>query len=98
MKLKPGVNLKDVNWRMFFAAIVAEEIYHKYGAELVITSANDGKHRPDSLHYRGLALDLRTWQISGREQQVANELQQVLGDDFDVIAEANHIHVELDPA
>lgn len=82
---------------MFQAAIIAEAVFAKYGSELVITSANDGKHRQDSLHYKGRALDLRTWHVSGREWQVAKDLQRALGDDFDVVAESDHIHLELDP-
>lgn len=99
MKLKDStVNLQDVHWRIFQAAIIAEQIFAKYGSELVITSANDGKHKADSLHYAGKALDLRTWHVSGREGQVVADLQRALGDDFDCVAEADHIHIELDTA
>jgi hypothetical protein len=97
MKLKPGVSLVDVSWRMFFAAIVAEEIYKKFGAELVITSANDGKHGDKTLHHKGLALDLRTWNLNGRAVQVAAELRKALGNDYDVVVESDHCHVEWDP-
>lgn len=98
MKLKDGVKLEGVQWQMFKAAIVAEAVFAKYGSELVITSACDGKHSRNSLHYKGLALDLRTWHVSGREQQVATELQRALGDEYDVVAESDHIHLEWDPA
>lgn len=97
MKLKDGVSLQDVHWRLFQAAIVAEAIFAKYGSELVITSGNDGKHSPNSLHYKGMALDFRTWHVAGREWEVANAIQKALGDDFDVVAESDHIHCELDP-
>ena len=97
MRLKDGVNLEGVQWQMFRAAIIAEEIFAKYGSELVITSANDGKHKDNSLHYKGLALDLRTWHIAGREGAVVRELQRALGNDFDIVLEKDHIHLELDP-
>jgi flavodoxin len=97
MKLKPGVNLDGVSWRLFYAAVVAEEIYKKFGAELVITSANDGKHGDKTLHHKGLALDLRTWNLGGREMQVAAEIRKALGKDFDVIVESDHIHLEYQP-
>jgi hypothetical protein len=97
MKLKPGVNLQDVSWRLFFAAVVAEEIYKKYGAELVITSANDGKHGDKTLHHKGLALDLRTWNLNGRHLEVATEMRKALGDAYDVVVESDHIHLEYDP-
>jgi hypothetical protein len=97
MKLKAGVDLKDVSWRMFFAAVVAEEVYRKYGAELVITSANDGKHGDKTLHHKGLALDLRTWNLNGRETEVTAELKKALGNGYDVVLEKDHIHCEYDP-
>jgi hypothetical protein len=96
MKLKPGVNLDGVSWRLFYAAVVAEEIYKKFGAELVITSANDGKHGDKTLHHKGLALDLRTWNLGGREMQVASELAAALGKGYDVVLEKDHIHMEYD--
>mgnify|MGYP001593379548 CR=1 FL=1 len=82
---------------MFHAAIVAEMVYRQYGTDLVITSANDGKHGDKTLHHKGLALDLRTWTLNGREMQVAASLKKALGDDYDVVLEKDHIHVEYDP-
>jgi hypothetical protein len=96
MKLKDGVSLQDVSWRMFHAAVVAEKVYATYGAELVITSANDGKHGDKTLHHKGLALDLRTWNLGGREMQVASDLAKALGNDYDVVLERDHIHLEWD--
>lgn len=99
MKLKDStVSLKGVQWQMFHAAVIAEGIYEKYGAELVITSANDGKHGKNTLHDDGLALDLRTWSLQGREVEVAAQLQKALGDEYDVVLEADHLHIEWDPA
>lgn len=97
MKLKEGVSLSEVSWRMFHAAVIAEAVYRKYGVELVITSANDGKHGDKTLHHKGLALDLRTWTLGGRELQVATELQKELGNEYDVVLEKDHIHLEYDP-
>ena len=65
----------------------------------VITSASDGKHGPNSLHYKGKALDLRTKNL--RPEQVhpvyvaLNEALSPGG--FDVVLETDHIHVEFDP-
>jgi hypothetical protein len=97
------VSLRDVSWRMFHAAIVAEAIYKQYGAELVITSANDahtvhgGGNKKKTLHDDGLALDLRTYNLGGREAMVAAELARQLGPEFDVVLEKDHIHMEYDP-
>ena len=96
MKIKPGVSLQDVSWRMFHAAVIAEAVYEKYGAELVITSANDGKHGDKTLHHKGLALDLRTWTLNGRALQVAGEIRKALPEAYDVGVESDHIHMEYD--
>lgn len=32
-----------------------------FGIELTITSANDGTHGKGSKHYKGLAVDMRSW-------------------------------------
>lgn len=96
MKLKDGVDLTDVSWRMFHAAIVADGVYQKFGAEAVITSGRDGKHGEHSLHYKGLAIDLRTSNVRN-PQEVVSALQQALGSAYDVVLESDHIHCEYDP-
>ena len=97
MLLKEGVSLEGVSWRLFYAAVVCEAVYGEYGVGLVITSANDGKHGNKTLHHKGLALDLRTWTLKGREQEVAAKIRAKLGPDYDVVVEGDHIHLEYDP-
>ena len=97
MNIKEGATVEGCQWQMFHAALVAEQIYKKYGAECVITAGTNGKHMEGSLHYKGLALDLRTFNVSGRELQIKVALQQALGKDYDVVIEKDHIHVEYDP-
>lgn len=95
-----SVSLEGVSWRMFVAAVVAEAIWKKHGAaELVITSANDGKHKSGSLHYQGCALDFRIYNLPKRLwATVTRELQEALGDDlYDVVLEKDHVHCEFDP-
>lgn len=97
MKLKEGASLEGVSWRMFDAAIKCEPAFQRVGGELVITAGTDGKHMVGSLHYKGLALDLRTRNIAGAEQAVVKEIKAALGKDFDVVLEGDHIHIEFDP-
>lgn len=75
------------------------------GYESVVTSLNDGHaDRPDSLHHEGKAADIRTWtgvssgiQIGpARRAGLVQALQTVLGDEFDVVGEPHHIHIEYD--
>lgn len=76
----------------------ADVIWKEYGKELVITSARDGIHSAGSLHYYGLAVDLRTHYFSEADKySVAQDLRDEVGNDFDVIVHKSHIHVEYDP-
>ena len=66
-----------------------------------ITSANDSIHHPESLHYENQAYDIRIWNIIGSvkagARAWAERMQVALGDDYDVLLERDHIHVEYDP-
>lgn len=98
MKLKDGVKLDGVQWRMFLAAVKAEEVYNRFGHVLTITSGSDGQHMPHSLHYKGLALDLRTFNVPRVQiQKIEKELKLALGNDYDVVFEKDHFHIEYDP-
>jgi RHS repeat-associated protein len=66
--------------------------------DAVVTYAANGRHTPRSLHPSGNAIDLRTRDLTQEQiQQAAKDLQTVLGDDYDVVIESDHIHVEYDP-
>ena len=64
-----------------------------------ITSANDGTHMKGSLHYKNRAFDVRTLNLINADTATSwvEDLKLVLGTDYDVILEHNHIHVEFDP-
>ena len=70
-----------------------------------VTSANDSTHGANSLHYKNRAYDIRTKNISCYLQRSKEDIAKdwvermklVLGDDYDVIFERDHIHVEYDP-
>lgn len=70
----------------------------------VITSANDSTHMQGSLHYRGLAVDLRTRDlahiaISLLQAKLRGRLngEESLDQPYQIIVEADHLHVEWDP-
>ena len=70
-------------------------IYQRYGEDLYITAKRDGLHGLGSLHYEGLAFDIRypLKEIEG----LIDEIKKELGPDFDVVPEGDHIHLEYDP-
>lgn len=80
---------------MFSAAILVETVFKAMGAECIITSANDGKHRADSLHYVGFALDFRTRVLpDDRWHELYDKVRAALPDDYIVILEADHLHIQ----
>lgn len=94
--IKNGVDLRGLTPQMAIAYTIACRCYGQY--DCVITSASDGKHGPNSLHYKGQALDLRTRHINGQGLQlVVDKLREALGAQYDVVLESDHIHVEFDP-
>ena len=98
MKIKEGANIQGINIRIRPALVAASEIWKRQGKELVITCGLDGEHSAGSLHYYGLAVDLRTSYFNGETQALVHrELKNALGDDFDVVREPTHMHVEYDP-
>lgn len=100
LKLKPGVTLGSLQPQIAVALMAAERLYERRGTELVVTSGDDGNHSSTSLHYAGAAVDLRVRTLpdpdrDGRE--IARELSEALGRDYDVLFEGDHIHLEYQP-
>ncbi|HKU52824.1 MAG TPA: hypothetical protein VJQ25_10185 [Nitrospira sp.] len=100
MKLKYGVNPQGVRPEIWFAIGVAEMCYRNAVRELVVTSLTDSHaDRPNSLHNKGLAVDFRTRDIKPQElRAIVNALSNVLEPlGYDVVLEADHLHVEFQP-
>lgn len=100
MLLKDGVTLSGLDLSMRPVLIAAEKIWKEFGRPegVTITSALDGVHSAGSLHYYGLALDLRTHYFDPNVQHdvhhaLCKELDLRI---FDVVLHSTHIHVEYD--
>lgn len=98
MKIKVGANIQGIDFKLRPALIYADDIWKKYGQELVVTAGLDGAHSAGSLHYYGLAIDFRiSYFLPEIAKIVCAELALKLGRNFDVRLEKDHIHVEYDP-
>lgn len=83
---------------MALAAFRVDEIYKKFGYEMWITSGKDKTHNPGSLHPLGRAFDIKTMHVPRTEWQAIHAaIVACLGPAFDVVLEADHIHLEYDP-
>lgn len=95
--LKDGVDVKGLQPEALLILLIAQPIWDEAGVDLVVTSCLDGKHGPNSFHYKGLALDLRTRDFkSGAAKEAADMLRAYLGRHYDVVLEKDHLHVEHD--
>ncbi len=75
-----------------------EDIFKQYNSPTVITSAWEGKHGKGSLHPKGRALDFRTRLVKKYlREALTSDIDDMLGQDFDVVFEGDHLHVEYDP-
>ena len=66
----------------------------------VITSAQDFARTRvrGSKHYTGEALDFRTYYLKDQEkQEFLKQAISAFGEDYDVVLEADHLHIEYDP-
>lgn len=97
MKLKSGVLFDGIKAPTLRAMAAAEDAFLPYG-EVVVTSIKDGIHSANSLHYDGLAFDLRTRHMTlDQVEDAVGYLRRKLGPDYDVVIEATHAHVEYQP-
>lgn len=96
MKFKKGVEFSVGG--IIKILMASEKVYWGLGRDCVVTSLMDGTHMEGSFHYKGLAADLRTNYFNNAQKRIAvKRLKEELGEDYDVVLERTHIHVEYDP-
>jgi len=100
IRLKEGVCFNGVQPETVLAIMVAQSVFEREGQPCTLTSVCDGVHSSGSLHYVGLAFDIRTWadnkgtQLADDiKQRLASALRKELGKNFDIVVESTHIHV-----
>lgn len=95
--LKPGVRVLGMRPELVLALALAQHVCAQHGAEFVITSVMEGAHTRASIHYAGGAADLRRPIELIAATTLVTALRSILGEDYDVILESDHIHVEFQP-
>ena len=98
IRMKRGVVLMSREPYIFEMIAAADDAFDFVSADTIITSGVEGTHSQNSLHYKGRALDFRIRHISrSAAETVFRMMRSALGDDYDVVLEDTHIHVEFDP-
>jgi len=98
LTIKEGVGILGLRPELLLAGMVVHSVYLHYGYDCVITEITGGKHMAHSLHYKGLAIDIRTRNIKENHLgDIVQTLKAALGESYDVVLESTHLHVEFDP-
>ena len=99
--LKHGVSINECRREILIALITKiAPWFEDFDVDCVITSASENfKHSAErSKHYCGDALDIRSRELSDRQQvELAKALEKELRDDFVVILEKDHFHIHYAP-
>jgi len=96
--IKQGVTHKGLKKEARKAWQKVYEIYEKYGLDTYLTSGLEGNHMCGSLHYAGLAIDIKLPSATYLEF-IHNDIIRELGDKgYDIVLhEKSHFHIEYDP-
>jgi hypothetical protein len=98
MIIKNGVQVVGLQKEIITALPTIDNVISSVASYLVITSALDGKHMAGSMHYKGLAIDVRLPSVEKvANMHIVSILRDRLGFNYDVVLESNHIHIEYDP-
>lgn len=103
-QIKHGASVRGLRPEALLAFFVATAVYAEYGRPCVLTEGSGGKHGRASLHYIGVAIDIRirdpegAWSLADWQlQEIVDKLRSRLGPEYDVVLENDHIHVEFQP-
>ena len=95
-----GASIRGLRPEILHACDIVGEVFQSEGfkAELSPNGEAGGTHGVGSLHYVFLACDFRTYMVPvERRSYLISKIKEILGDEYDVILEKDHIHIEFQP-
>ena len=101
LAIKPGVDVSGITTEIVLGLLVLSDVMWKHGIPTIITSCREGKHSVGSLHYVGKGVDVRLPSrfstIPTIDLTLMMEARESLGNDYDLLLEPDHYHLEFDP-
>jgi hypothetical protein len=91
-----GCRIHGLQPELILGLMVVKDVYDYIQQDVIVTCISDSKHKNSSLHYVGFAADL-SLPSADKTSVVLDRLHINLGDDFDIVLEGDHIHVEFQP-
>ena len=96
ISIKPGVSISGIKPEMVLCISIVHTILESHNIDAVLTSCTDGTHSKNSKHYLGYAIDLRSRDCDQADcPAIASDMQEDLGDEFLVIFEKDHFHIQF---
>ena len=99
--IKSGQNaasIRGIQPELAIALTLLCHLFARHKVAVRLSAGVDSKHKAASLHYVGHAIDISYRNIPQYLITLLHaEMRSVLGDEFDVIAETTHFHVEFQP-
>lgn len=92
MRIKPGVNINGLKPELLVGLVILDSMI-KGG--ITITCGVEGQHMRGSLHYAGMAADIRTPMYPADSPLLL--AREALGPQFDLVVETDHWHLEYQP-
>ena len=98
VRFKPGVQFYHISFLYpeIMRIIYLTQKMAPVGYEVTITSGCDGKHEPNSSHYKGKAFDFRIRDFPEDKSLTVwrDRVQRALGNCYFVLLEETHLHVQ----
>ena len=93
-----AASVRGLRPEMAIAWTLIVMVMERRGCVARLSSGTDGRHTRGSSHYRGHAIDVSKRDIDvQKHDEILIAMRRALGDDYDVIDEATHWHVQFKP-
>ena len=95
MKIYNQQPIETLRSEIRLAIRLADFLFKCFGMELEVTWTTGGNHKEGSLHPKRRAFDCL--KLGEKQESLVVGLRSILGPDYDVLVEADHLHIEWDP-